>query len=233
MNSLALTSLLIIGLALSVAAQNWLDAQQRPAESQEATDETLYLTSGEVLKRASIGFDGLLADIYWIRTIEYFGANFERQKAAQGFVDIREMRRLEPLLEITTELNPNHIAAYRFGAFFLQYLDPGKAISFVNRGIRNNPNEWRLYQDLGFIYWKLGRYREASEAYLAGSQVAGAPAWMEAMAATMLARGGESETAREIFERLCGSSDDQFIKQLCEEDEPAVQNGERKRPAPR
>jgi tetratricopeptide (TPR) repeat protein len=230
MNSRALVSLLIISLALSAAAQNWLDAQPRPAETQGAIDETLYLTSGEALKRASLGFDGLLADIYWIRTIEYFGANFERQKAAQGFVDIREMRRLEPLLEITTELNPNHIAAYRFGAFFLPYLDPEKATSFVNRGIRNNPNEWRLYQDLGFIYWRRGRYREASEAYMAGSQVTGAPAWMEAMAATMLASGGERETAREIFERLCEGSDDRFIKQLCEEDDPAVQYGERKRP---
>jgi tetratricopeptide (TPR) repeat protein len=205
--------LLIIGIGLSAVAQNWLDARRQPEEMPGSIDETLYLTSGEALKRASIGFDGLLADLYWIRTILYFGENLERQKAAKDVVDLRGMRQLGPLLEITTELNPHHIAAYRFGAFFLQ---PEEAISFAVRGIRNNPNEWRLYQDLGFIYWRLGRYREASDAYLAGSRQAGAPPWMEAMAATMLARGGDSETAREIFERLCEGSDDKFIRHFCE-----------------
>jgi tetratricopeptide (TPR) repeat protein len=208
--------LLIIGIGSSSAAQNWLDAHRRPAEMQESSDETFYLTSGEVLKRASIGFDGLLADLYWIRTTQYFGWNLERQKAEKGAVDLRQMRQLAPLLEITTELDPHHIAAYRFGAFFLQYIDPEKAVDFANGGIRNNPNEWRLYQDLGFIYWRRGRYRQASEAYLAGSRMAGAPPWMEAMAATMLARGGDSETAREIFGRLCEASDDKFIRQFCE-----------------
>jgi tetratricopeptide (TPR) repeat protein len=216
MKNWAWASLLIIGIGLSAAAQNWLDAERRPGEVPGSIDETLYLTSGEVLKRASIGFDGVLADIYWIRTIRYFGENLERQRAGKDAIDIRQMRQLEPLLEITTELNPNHVAAYRFGAFFLQYIDPEKAINFAKGGIRNNPKEWRLYQDLGFIYWRLGRYREASEAYLAGSRVAGAPSWMEAMAATTLARGGDSETARALFERLCEGSDDQFIRQLCE-----------------
>jgi tetratricopeptide (TPR) repeat protein len=211
--------LLVMGIGLSAAAQNWLDARRQPVEMPESIDEPLYLTSGEALKRASIGFDGLLADVYWIRTIQYFGVNLERQKAAKGMVDLRQMRQLGPLLEITTELNPHHIAAYRFGAFFLQYIDAEKAISFAERGIRNNPNEWRLYQDLGFIYWRLGRYREASEAYLAGSRIAGAPPWMEAMAATMLAGGGDSETAREIFGRLCEGSDDKFIRQLCEDNQ--------------
>jgi tetratricopeptide (TPR) repeat protein len=216
MKSWVWAALLVIGAGLSAAASNWIDAGRRPASVEGANSDTLYLTSGEALKRASIGFDGLLADIYWIRTIHYFGENLERLKAAKGVVDIRQMRLLEPLLQITTELNPHHIAAYRFGAFFLRYLDPDKAINFAQAGIRNNPNEWRLYQDLGFIYWKLGRYREASETYLAGSRFAGAPQWLEVMAATMLARGGESETAREIFARLCQESDDKFIKQLCD-----------------
>lgn len=215
MKSWAALSLLIIGLVASAAAQSWLEAER--VEAPGSIDEPLFLTSGEVLKRASIGFDGLLADIYWIRTVTYFGGSLERQQAAQGFVDLREMRQLEPLLEITTELDPHHVAAYRFGAFFLQYLDPEKAVSFAQAGIRNNPNEWSLYQDLGFIYWRLGRYREASEAYQAGSRIAGAPPWMEAMAATMLARGGEKETARAILERLCEGSDDRFIRQLCED----------------
>lgn len=206
--------MLILGLGLSVAAQSWMDAS-RPASA--AIAESLYLASGETLKRASIGFDGLLADLYWIRTIQYFGENLERQRTTKAEIDVREMSLLKPLLKLTTELDPQHIAAYRFGAFFLPYSDPDEAIRLTNQGIRNNPDEWRLYQDLGLIYWKLNRYREAGEAYQRGGEIKGAPEWMKTMAAMMIARGGDRATARELFERLSQESSDEFIKQVCEE----------------
>lgn len=205
---------LIAGLGFSIVAQNRMDAGRRaPA----AIEQSLYLRSGETLKKASVGFDGLLADLYWIRTAQYFGGQLEQQRATNEPIDLSRMRLLEPLLEITTELDPQHVAAYRFGAFFLQYIDPEKAIRFAERGIRNNPKEWRLDQDLGFVYWRQGRYREAADAYSRGGRTAGAPAWMQVMAASMLARGGDRETARELFRRLCEGNDDPFIRQVCEE----------------
>jgi len=50
-------------------------------------------------------------------------------------------------------------AAYRFGEVFLPYIDADAAIRFVERGIRNNPDEWRLYQDLEFVQWRRRRFR--------------------------------------------------------------------------
>ncbi|MGH9847114.1 MAG: tetratricopeptide repeat protein [Blastocatellia bacterium] len=205
-------SLLAASLGLSAMAQTWIDARR---DAPATLDDSLYLRSGATLKKASIGFDGLLADLYWIRTVQYFGAELETQRSVAGSFDPRGMRQLEPLLNIVTELDPHHIAAYRFGAFFLQYLEPEKAIRFAEAGIRNNPGEWRLYQDLGFAYWQQRRFREAAEAYSRGSRVAGAPAWMAAMAASMLERGGDRETARELFRRLCEGSNDPFIKEVC------------------
>ena len=210
--------MLIAGLALSAMAQNWLDA--RPG-GPLPVDDRLYLTSGEALKHASIGFDGVVADLYWIRTIQYFGGKLEDQRLRVGrrggAIDWSQMSQLAPLLEIVTELDGHHLAAYRFGAFFLPYLDRERAIRLVQQGIRNNPREWRLHQDLGFIYWRAGRYTEASEAYLRGSRIAGAPLWMEAMAASMLAQGGDRETAREMLRRLCENSEDRFIRGICDE----------------
>jgi tetratricopeptide (TPR) repeat protein len=214
MKTLGWTFVLITGVSLSVVAQNWLDAQRR---TPEAIEESLYLTSGRTLKRASLGFDGLLADLYWVRTVQYFGRELERQRSKSDTIDLRQMRLLEQLLAITTELDPHHIPAYRFGAFFLRYIDQEKAISFAEQGIRNNPDQWRLYQDLGFVYFREGRYREAGEVYRRGSRVAGAPAWMHAMAASMIAKGGDRETSREMFRRLCEGSEDRFIKQICAE----------------
>src|SRR5262245_54548 len=206
--------LLVAGLGLSAMAQSWIDAERHPETD---LDDALYLRSGDTLKKASIGFDGLLADLYWIRTVQYFGEKLQQQRAVKETLDLREMPLLEPLLKITTELDPHHIAAYRFGAFFLRYLDPEKAIRFTETGIRNNPDQWRLFQDLGFIYWRGRRYREAADAYSRGSRLQGAPQWMAVMAALMLSQGGDRETAQEMFRRLCEGNEDQFIKGFCEE----------------
>jgi tetratricopeptide (TPR) repeat protein len=204
----------VVFLALGGVAQNWMDSQRRaPLE----VEETLYVNSGEALKRASLGFDGLMADLYWIRTLLYFGEEFERQRGSNQYFDISRLKLLQPLLDITVELDPKHIAAYRFGAVFLPDINADAAIRFVKRGIRNNPDEWRLYQDLGFVQWRRGRFREAAEAYARGFELPGAPAWMRTMPALMLAKGGERETARAMFLRLYEESDDPFVKQVCEE----------------
>lgn len=221
------TFLLIAGLCLSTAAQNWIDAEARDPVGSE---ETMYVSSAEALRRASLGFTGLFADVYWIRTAVYFGENFEQQRQTNEVFDISRLRLLKPMLALVTDLDPHHIAAYRFGGFFLQYENADEAINFIERGIRNNPGEWRLYQDLGFAYWRQGKFKEATEAYSRGGQLPGAPAWMQPLAATMLIKGGDHETARQVFLRLFEESNDAFVKQVCEEQlrlletEPSISN---------
>jgi tetratricopeptide (TPR) repeat protein len=214
MKSLTRPILLVVFLALSAAAQHWMDARRGGAMTVE---ETLYVGSGESIKRASLGFDGLMADIYWIRTLLYLGENFERQREANQYFDVSKLGLIEPLLDITVELDPKYIAAYRFGAVFLPEINAEAALRFVERGVRNNPDEWRLYQDLGFVHWRRGRFHEAAGAYARGASLPGAPAWMRTMTPMMLARGGDRETAREMFLRLYEESDDPFIKQISEE----------------
>lgn len=204
--------LLLAGLGFSAVIRIRIDGH---GFTQVADEEALYLRSGETLGRMSFGFNGLLADLYWIRTIRYFGRELEAQRASSDVVDLRLMPLLEPLLGITTGIDPHHIAAIRFGAFFLPYQDVEQAIAFTRRGIEHNPDEWRLYQDLGMIHWRAGRFDEASGAYAAGAALEGAPDWMKGMAATMAAKGGDIETARELFTRLYQETSDGIIRQIC------------------
>lgn len=221
MRSLGWALLLIAGLSLGAAAQNWLDAEPRELLIEE---ETLYVSSAEALRRASLGFTGLFADVYWIRTTVYFGQNFERQKLTNEIFDVRQLRLLKPMLALVTELDPRHVTAYRFGGFFLQYENADEAIRFIELGIRNNPGDWRLYQDLGFARWRQGKFKEASEAYLRGGQLPGAPGWIQPMAATMIAKGGDREIARQLFLRLYEETDDEFVRQVCAEQLRQLQN---------
>ena len=79
----------------------------------------LYITSPKAVKRLSLGYDGLLADIYWTRAVQYFGG---RHVAGAS-----HFRLLAPLLEITTTLDPHLLVAYQFGANFLSPKPPNGA----------------------------------------------------------------------------------------------------------
>lgn len=207
------TALLVFGLGAGMPLQRWMDEQRSSAA---VIEDSLYIASGKTLRRLSIGYDGLLADLYWLRTIQYFGSRMEQVKGRININDVSSWRLdlLEPLLTLTTELDPNYIAAYRFGAIFLPDLNPEAGIRFVQRGIENNPQEWRLYGDLGYICWKQKRFEEASEAYGKGAQLAGAPAWLKTLQAVMLLKGGDRETARELFQRMYDESEDAYTRQL-------------------
>src|SRR5947208_13865184 len=122
--------------------------QIRPSASLE---DIVYISSPKVLKRLSLGYEGLLADIYWTRAVQYFGS--KHHDGARRF-DL-----LAPLLEITTRLDPHLLVAYEYGANFLAPQPPNgagmaqRAIEMEEYGIRNNPDEWRLYYNDGFIHY--------------------------------------------------------------------------------
>ena len=204
-------TVLVICLSASVLLQRWIDAQ-RGAGS--AVEEALYLKSGKTLKQASLGFEGILADLYWLRTIQYFGGKSQQLTGEIKISNVGDwkLELLEPLINITTELDPHYLSAYRFGSLFLPDINVEGAIKLGQRAIKDNPDDWRVYQDLGFIFWRQKRYQEASEIYSQGSRLAGAPKWMEQMSAIMLANGGDRETARQMFARIYETTDDPTIK---------------------
>jgi tetratricopeptide (TPR) repeat protein len=198
--------LILIGLSLLYPLQRWID---KTAPREVISEESLYFSSGEQLKKMSLGLDAMVADIYWIRTVQYFGNKVleSGQSAAKNNTGKIKMQLLAPFLDIIVNLDPHHISAYRFGAIFLPERDLPAAINLLERGIRENPNEWRLYQDLGYIYWQAGDYTKAAEAYERGSEIPGVPYWMHDMAGFMRIKGGSRETARTIYEQYAESED--------------------------
>jgi tetratricopeptide (TPR) repeat protein len=88
------------------------------------------------------------------------------------------------------------------------------AIKLTEKGIAANPNEWVLYQHLGYIYWQRGDYQKAAEVYDQGSQAPGAPAFMKQMSAKVRLEGGTRETAREIYQNIYDYAEDTQTKEL-------------------
>lgn len=202
----------IVGVPILFGAvaglQKSIDARTHTVESQQ---QELLLRSPSLVKRLSLGYDPLLADIYWTRAIQYYGA---RVGTPNANFDL-----LWPLLDLTTTLDPRLITAYRFGAIFLS--EPGGvgagrtdlAIQLVERGIATNPDEWRLSTDLGFLYyWRLKDYQKSAAAYLAGSKNPKAPPWLKMMAARVAEKGGSIETSRIIWSELYESTQDANVR---------------------
>lgn len=199
--------LLIFFLALSVSILHYVDTIRNRA----TLEEVLYISSPKTLKRLSLGYDGLLADIYWTRVVQYFGS-----KHFQG-ADRYDL--LAPLLEITTVLDPHLTVAYEFGANFLAPKPPNgagmpeRAIELAKFGVANNPNDWKLYYNLGFIYYmELKDYGHAADAFTRGAQIPNAHPWMKLLAALMAQHAGDSQTARMMWTATYQSSNDNNVK---------------------
>lgn len=185
-----------------------IDQIRRPSAAQEA----LYVRSPKALRRMSLGYSGLLADIYWTRAVQYFG---ERHHSGAG-----DFRLLGPLLEVATEMDPRLLPAYQFGANFLAPKPPsgaglpGEALALMNYGIEHNPNEWRLYYNLGFLYYtEFKDYGKAADAFEQGAKLPVTNEFMPILAARMAQHAGEFDTARMLWFTTYQSAKEPRIRQ--------------------
>ena len=204
-----LLAIVPLGLAGIWRLQHRIDAQ-RAALSQEQDD--ILLRSGRLMRVMSLEYAPLMADIYWTRVVQYYGNKHVRGQA--------NLELLWPLLDITTTLDPNLLVAYRFGGIFLSQRAPtgaGRpdlAVKLIQRGIQTNPDYWRLYEDLGFVYYfDLKDYQKASEAFLEGSKKPGAQVWMKVMAAKIATEGASYETSVFLWKDIYETSKDPEIRE--------------------
>jgi len=199
-------------LAGSLAASATLLHRIDRIRPQATLQEVLFISSPTVLKRASLGYDGLLADIYWTRTVQYFGNRHSNS--------VDNYALLGPLLEITTHLDPHLVVAYQFGGSFLAPQppqgagEPGRAIQLMEYGIRNNPNDWKLYYNLGFVeYMEIKDYAKAADAFARGSQVPGSHPFLKVLAAQMAQHAGDFGMARMLWTATYQSTQDKQIRE--------------------
>jgi hypothetical protein len=208
-NSILLVMVLALGFTAIWHLQVDIDGQ-RAAILQERDD--LLVSSPKLLKMASLEYAPLLADMYWTRAVQYYGNKHAGNDP--------NLMLLWPLLNIATTLDPNLLPAYRFGAMFLSDTPPrgaGRpdlAVQLIERGIEANPDYWRFYEDLGFIYYfDVKDYAKASQAFADGSKNPSAKIWMKVMAAKIAAEGESFETSAFLWHDVYQSATDPDTKQ--------------------
>jgi hypothetical protein len=104
-----LGSLVIIAALLSVAVSAEVQLGRNPRQDPLGR-ELLYLPSPEMLKIISLGHPGLVADVLYLWSIQYYSL----------FEPHERFLYLETIYNLITDLDPLYFDAYRIGALIMQ-----------------------------------------------------------------------------------------------------------------
>jgi hypothetical protein len=192
-------------LATAIGLQVWRD---RGWTAYEPSTPVLWLRAGPAVTRAALGYDALLADLYWIRAVVYFGRQGMSKDTAKNY-DL-----LYPLLDLATTLDPRFMVAYRFGAIFLSETPPNGpgrpelAVSLLERGVERSPERWEYMHDIGFVYyWHNRDFEKGAQWMERASEVQGAPIWLKSTAANMHSERGNRDSARQLWRQIGESAE--------------------------
>lgn len=206
-------ALVVVAFVAVFALSGFLE-KNRPALPEGYEDEDLAL-QGANLEGYALGSEGLLADWYWMNSLQYIGDKLVKSDKGISMDSLQELnpRLLYPYLDNATNLDPQFISVYEYGAMVLPAIDEAQAIKLLEKGIDKNPNSWRLYHYLGYIHWRLKDYQKASETYAKGAKIQGAPSFMALMEGKTKTDGGSRATAREIYRRIFDEASDEQTKE--------------------
>jgi tetratricopeptide (TPR) repeat protein len=132
-----------------------LDSGRAKADSAEL----VYLPKAQYLRLMSLGYDNVLADVLWFRTINYFGSHYRGDRVYPW---------LAHMCDLVTDLDPRAEHVYRFAGTILPWeADQADAgIRLLEKGVKALPNSWLLPYWLGFSYYFFKNDFESATKYL-------------------------------------------------------------------
>jgi len=143
-----------------------------PSTPKSAKGEA-FVPQPKLAKFASLGFDSLAADYYWLQAIQLVGGAVE-DPTQHGHTIGR-------VIDVVTELNPHVDHPYRFAAIWMTATE--EDVRFANRlmarGIEHHPDDWRNHFYKGFNhFYYLAEYDEAADALESAIELPGHPPYL-------------------------------------------------------
>lgn len=202
----------VAALATCVAAVAvtlpWL--QQRP-EVIAGEAEPIYVPKAEYLRLMSLGYDNVLADILWFRTISYFGKHYRSDRTYPW---------LAHMCDVVTDLDPRAEHVYRFAGMILPW-EAGQAtagIRLLEKGLKQFPNSWLMYYWVGFNYYFFENdLAKAAEYLRRAAQLPDAHPNAARLAARLSAEHYGPETTLHFLAELRNEVDSKEMREVVEE----------------
>jgi len=202
----------LLALALtSGAAAHVMGERAGAAKNASADpDRLLYLPEGRILRMASLGHRNMMADLVWLRTIQYYG---EQKLSGRNYDEA------ERLFQVIYDLDDNFKGATRFGALVLSQDagNPEGALALLGRAQAAHPDDWEYVFDEAFVHQTIRRdYEAAAEAYRRASLMKGAPDVAGRLAGLSFARLGDRGAARQVWWSILEEADNELTRRVAE-----------------
>ncbi len=156
-------------------------------QEQIETGEVGPLPDGKLLRVAALGFERLIADLYWIRTVFYVGSEAARESNYPS---------AEALAHLITDVDPHFDSVYVLMASVIAGLryDIDAAIGLLEKGTRNS-DYWRIHFNLGYLHFmEKGDYTTGAR-YLEQAVDRGGPTYLPLLISRLYAHDGDAQTA--------------------------------------
>jgi hypothetical protein len=215
--SLACLSALLASGAASVGLLHAVEWSRPAAPTRE---DVPWVPPAGAVRPLFLGYNALAADLFWIRTVQYFGEHIQTD---------RNYPYLYRLVDLTTSLDPHFVDAYQLGGLFLSlghaYPD---AVAIYTKGIKHNPDRWELPYDLGRMYFlDLGDIPSALQWFERANALPGHGHYVPRLVARLRARAGLLEAAIEMWERMLETSDNAWVRQTARKEIQKLRQGVR------
>ena len=216
--ALALTSLVITIVIVSslFVLQVRIDDERQSWVQEE---ELMYLPSGKVLKIISLGFDEVVADILFIRMIDYFG---KHSASDRTYVWLYHMA------DLVTDLDPKFRFPYIFAGLMLN-LEANQfenARTILIKGMNEFPNDWYFPFALGINYFfHDGDFTRAADSLEDASKLPGSPKYLIGFANKLRREGATKEAALVFLKHLYESFGDKGIRKILKERIKEIEEG--------
>jgi len=177
-----------------------------PSTPKSAKGEA-FVPQPRLAKFATLGFDALAADYYWLQAIQLVGGAVENP-ADHGHAIGR-------IIDVVTQLNPHVDHPYRFAAIWMTASE--EDVRFANRlmerGIAHHPDDWRnrFYKGFNHFYYLLEYDRAADELEKAAA-LDGSPAYLKRLVPRLRGQTEGLEVAQAMLMELYRGTENEHAR---------------------
>lgn len=197
---------LIISVVIILAIAQVFIQKRLEAYRSVEKESLLYLPSGKYLQPLTLGYNQMVADLLWIKTVAYFGGHYMTDK---------EYPWLFHILNLIIDLDPRFDFPYYFGGIVLslEASQAENANKILERGIEAYPINWQYPFYIGFnLYYHLGDPLKAAPYIERASILPGAPQFTKTLSGTLYEKSGKHNTALDFFREVYKNTSDEIVR---------------------